>query len=101
MAGYLGWTDEQREQAGLARPGASGSALRLPASPFHRTPSTPSLNTEFFSESNNPASASRESLADLWASFLERESAETPASKSRQASLSVASSSTRRSDSKG
>ncbi|KAL3962277.1 hypothetical protein ACCO45_003800 [Purpureocillium lilacinum] len=32
MAGYLNWTDEQREQAGLARPGGSGGSLRLPMS---------------------------------------------------------------------
>ncbi len=70
IAGLLNWTDEQREQAGLARPGGSGHNLRLPTSPFHRTPSSPALNTEFFSE---PASASgKESLADLWAGFLER-----------------------------
>ncbi|KAK3321039.1 hypothetical protein B0T19DRAFT_256508 [Cercophora scortea] len=71
IAGLLNWTDEQREQAGLARPGGAGNhSLRLPTSPFHRTPSSPALNTEFFSE---PASASgRESLADLWAGFLER-----------------------------
>ncbi|KAK2018730.1 hypothetical protein LZ32DRAFT_520782 [Colletotrichum eremochloae] len=74
MAGYLNWTDEQREQAGLARPGASSNSLRLPASPFHRTPSTPSLSAEFFSET--PTSANKESLADLWAGFLERSAEE-------------------------
>ncbi|OAQ71052.1 golgi matrix protein [Pochonia chlamydosporia 170] len=74
MAGYLNWTDEQREQAGLARPGGSGGSLRLPASPFHRTPSSPSLNADVFSE---PTSAKdRESLADLWANFLERSARE-------------------------
>ncbi|KAK3315339.1 hypothetical protein B0H66DRAFT_565113 [Apodospora peruviana] len=75
IAGLLNWTDEQREQAGLARPGGAGnhhqSTLRLPTSPFHRTPSSPALNTEFFSE---PTSASavggRESLAELWTDFL-------------------------------
>ncbi|KAK2021551.1 hypothetical protein LX32DRAFT_687722 [Colletotrichum zoysiae] len=74
MAGYLNWTDEQREQAGLARPGASSNSLRLPPSPFHRTPSTPSLSAEFFSET--PSSANKESLADLWAGFLERSAEE-------------------------
>lgn len=71
IAGLLNWTDEQREQAGLARPGASSNSLRLPSSPFHRTPSTPSLSADFFSEPT-PTSASKESLADLWAGFLER-----------------------------
>lgn len=70
IAGYLAWTEEQKEQAGLARPGASNSTLRLPVSPFHRTPSTPSLSTEFFSE--NAPTSGKESLADLWAGFLER-----------------------------
>lgn len=66
---------EQREQAGLARPGASNNSLRIPMSPFRRTPSTPSL-----SSSLNPdpllmesTSGSKESLADLWSDFLRRE----------------------------
>ncbi|TWU75680.1 hypothetical protein ED733_007357 [Metarhizium rileyi] len=74
MAGYLKWTEEQREQAGLARPGGSGGSLRLPSSPFHRTPSSPSLSADVFSE---PTSAKdRESLAELWANFLERSAQE-------------------------
>jgi hypothetical protein len=100
MAGYLNWTDEQREQAGLARPGASSSAasggggggLRLPISPFHRTPSTPSLNADYLSES--VSGAHRESLADLWAGFLERSASEqgdgTTAASSRKGSVSSA-----------
>lgn len=70
IAGLLTWTDEQREQAGLARPGTASNSLRLPNSPFQRTPSTPSLSTEFFSEPNS--SSTKESLADLWQGFLER-----------------------------
>ncbi|KAI1266110.1 hypothetical protein F5Y18DRAFT_382505 [Xylariaceae sp. FL1019] len=92
IAGLLGWSDEQREQAGLARPGASHNSLRLPSSPFHRTPSTPSLNAEFFSE---PTSASKESLSDLWAGFLER-SAEEARAPSRKASMSSVSTNTTR-----
>lgn len=92
IAGYLAWTDEQKEQAGLARPGASHSTLRLPASPFHRTPSTPSLGTDFFSETTS-TSGGKESLADLWAGFLERSAeegrtAETMGSYSRKGSTS-------------
>ncbi|KAI0181352.1 hypothetical protein GGR52DRAFT_31551 [Hypoxylon sp. FL1284] len=71
IAGLLNWTDEQREQAGLARPGTSSNTLRLPNSPFHRTPSTPSLSAEFFTDPTS-SSGSKESLADLWAGFLER-----------------------------
>ncbi|KAF4119426.1 LOW QUALITY PROTEIN: Chromosome segregation ATPase [Geosmithia morbida] len=75
MAGYLNWTDEQREQAGLSRPGASSSnSLRLPLSPFNRTPSSPPLSADLFSE---PSSGKdRESLAELWAGFLERSAQE-------------------------
>ncbi|KAK0706802.1 hypothetical protein B0T26DRAFT_655586 [Lasiosphaeria miniovina] len=71
IAGLLNWTDEQREQAGLARPGAAGNMLRLPSSPFHRTPSSPALNNDFFSDAS-AAPGGKESLADLWAGFLER-----------------------------
>lgn len=98
MAGYLLWTDEQREQAGLARPGASGTSLRLPSSPFHRTPSTPSLNAEFLADlPSGPGSTAghKESLADLWAGFLERSASEhggegTTAASSRKDSMSSA-----------
>ena len=85
IAALLGWTDgklpfihhrrppltsltEQREQAGLARPGTSTMTLRVPGTP-HRTPSTPSLATEFM---DNGAS-SKETLAELWSNFLEQE----------------------------
>ena len=72
IAALLGWSEEQKEQAGLVRQGsmASGS-LRLPVSPFRRTPSTPSLSTDFVPDS--PAGATKESLAELWSEFLERE----------------------------
>ncbi|KXJ96922.1 golgi matrix protein [Microdochium bolleyi] len=88
IAGMLNWTDEQREQAGLARPGASSNSLRLPSSPFHRTPSTPSLNSEFFAD-QTPTSATKESLADLWAGFLERSVEEgSQGGQSRKGSMS-------------
>ncbi|KAJ6788669.1 hypothetical protein PWT90_04978 [Aphanocladium album] len=74
MAGYLNWTDEQREQAGLSRPGGSGGSLRLPTSPFHRTPSSPSLHNDLLSEPT--AAREKESLAELWAGFLERSAKE-------------------------
>jgi hypothetical protein len=84
IASLLNWTDEQKEQAGLARPGASNSSLRLPMSPFHRTPSTPSLSSEFFTESP----ANKESLADLWTGFLERSAEEGSTTGSRSGSVS-------------
>ncbi|PMD27198.1 hypothetical protein NA56DRAFT_590428 [Hyaloscypha hepaticicola] len=84
IAALLNWTDEQKEQAGLARPGASNSSLRLPMSPFHRTPSTPSLSTEFFAES----AANKESLAELWTGFLERSAEEGSTTGSRSGSVS-------------
>ena len=103
IAGLLNWTEEQREQAGLARPGGSGSALlRLPMSPFHRTPSSPALNTEFFAE---PASAStKESLADLWAGFLERsveEAGVVGGAPSRKDSMSSVTTAATRPDTRG
>ncbi|KAH7173745.1 uncharacterized protein B0J16DRAFT_275301 [Fusarium flagelliforme] len=73
MAGYLNWTDEQREQAGLARPGTSNN-LRLPISPFNRTPSSPSLNTDLFADTSS--AKDKESLSELWANFLERSAQE-------------------------
>ncbi|KAI9887602.1 MAG: hypothetical protein M1823_000586 [Watsoniomyces obsoletus] len=70
IAALLNWTEEQREQAGLSRPGTSGgNSLRAPLSPFHRTPSTPSTSTEFFTE----RTSRKESLAELWSNFLEQE----------------------------
>ncbi|KAF2872660.1 hypothetical protein BDV95DRAFT_392900 [Massariosphaeria phaeospora] len=78
IAALLGWSDEQREQAGLARPGASNSSLRIPMSPFRRTPSTPSLNNALTTDPMLMASSSsnKESLAELWSDFLEREAVE-------------------------
>ncbi|PNS14890.1 hypothetical protein CAC42_2119 [Sphaceloma murrayae] len=70
ISALLGWNDEQREQAGLSRPGATNAALRVPLSPFRRTPSTPSLSTDML---GNSTGQSRESLAELWSDFLERE----------------------------
>ncbi|KAL2073183.1 hypothetical protein VTL71DRAFT_10507 [Oculimacula yallundae] len=85
IASLLNWTDEQKQQAGLARPGASIGSLRLPMSPFHRTPSTPSLSSEYFTETP----ASKESLADLWTGFLERSAEEgSQAGGSRSGSVS-------------
>ncbi|KAK2747580.1 hypothetical protein FQN55_004934 [Onygenales sp. PD_40] len=72
ISALLGWTDEQREQAGLARPGTSGGfgSLRVPGSPVHRTPSSPALTSDYFAENG---STRKESLAELWSNFLEQE----------------------------
>ncbi|KAI9827033.1 MAG: hypothetical protein M1826_006512 [Phylliscum demangeonii] len=74
IAALLNWTEAQREQAGLARPGAGnasgGGSLRAPLSPFHRTPSTPIMaNFDVFSD----GAGRKESLAELWSNFLEQE----------------------------
>ncbi|SMQ55854.1 unnamed protein product [Zymoseptoria tritici ST99CH_3D7] len=80
IAALLGWDDTQREQAGLVRQGGqvpgmtfgnTTGSLRLPISPFRRTPSTPSLNQDFSPLS--PGLEGKESLAELWSEFLERE----------------------------
>ena len=83
ISGYLNWTDDEKAKVGLMKGGgggtsvsgmpsgpSSGTSLRMAQSSFHRTPSTPSLNTEFFTQ--DTPSATKESLADLWAGFLER-----------------------------
>ncbi|MCJ1283369.1 hypothetical protein MMC26_002697 [Xylographa opegraphella] len=85
ISALLGWTDEQREQAGLARPGASNPSLRTPISPWHRTPSTPALSADSFQEGRGR----RESLAGLWSDFLEQ-GAEEGARSSRSTSISSA-----------
>ncbi|KAJ4364999.1 hypothetical protein N0V83_008615 [Neocucurbitaria cava] len=92
ISALLGWTDEQREQAGLARPGTSStsSGLRIPLSPFRRTPSTPSLNSISDPMLMASSSSNKESLAELWQDFLEREAAEgKDTSKSRRGSAAV------------
>ncbi|KAK6434219.1 hypothetical protein LTR95_009599 [Oleoguttula sp. CCFEE 5521] len=84
IAALLGWTEQQKEQAGLLRAGAGLGTLRLPVSPFRRTPSTPTLG-EFVPES--PGGASRESLAELWSDFLEREAEAGSGSGTRRGSV--------------
>ncbi|QIW97383.1 hypothetical protein AMS68_002901 [Peltaster fructicola] len=69
IAALLGWDEQKKEQAGLLRQGAGVGVLRVPLSPFRRTPSTPSLG-DFVPES---PSATKESLAELWSDFLARE----------------------------
>jgi hypothetical protein len=91
IAALLNWDDEQKEQAGLARKGASSGSLRLPQSPFHRTPSTPSLGSEYFPDTGSAggsARETRESLAELWSGFLERQAEEGSKAGSRSASIS-------------
>ncbi|RPA95545.1 hypothetical protein L873DRAFT_1697598 [Choiromyces venosus 120613-1] len=52
ISSVLDWNDEQREKAGLVRPGtaanSSSSTLKTPPlSPFHRSPSTPTLSDAY------------------------------------------------------
>jgi chromosome segregation ATPase len=53
IASVLDWNDEQREKAGLVRPGTSANSssnntLKTPPlSPFHRSPSTPTLSDAY------------------------------------------------------
>ena len=97
IAALLGWTDTQREQAGLQKSGSGGGntstsltgSLRLPGTPMmHKAPSSPSLSrleTDYMDGSNTPSG--KESLAELWQSFLEQES--VGGGKSRTASTST------------
>ncbi|KAM0715373.1 hypothetical protein Q7P37_008871 [Cladosporium fusiforme] len=86
ISALLGWNEEQKEQAGLRRQGAGIGSLRVPVSPFRRTPSTPALG-EFVPES--PGGASRETLAELWSEFLEREAESGGAGASRRGSTTL------------
>jgi len=70
IAALLAWNDQQREQAGLVRQGAGNDSLKVPLSPFRRTPATPTLSSDFLTDSG---SGGKESLAELWSEFLERE----------------------------
>lgn len=98
IAALLSWTDEQREQAGLQRAGGGGhsasltGSLRLPGTPMmHKTPSSPALSrleSDYLTDGGSP-SGGRESLADLWQSFLEQESGSEKGGKSRTASQST------------
>ncbi|KXT11346.1 hypothetical protein AC579_9468 [Pseudocercospora musae] len=89
IAALLGWDEQQKEQAGLLRQGtgmnAAGGSLRLPMSPFRRTPSTPTLGE--FTPENPIGSRERESLAELWSEFLEREAEQGGSGHSRRPSL--------------
>lgn len=68
---------DQREQAGLSRPGTSSTmnnittALKVPSFYVHRTPSTPSLMSDYMENGNN--AGGKETLAELWSNFLEQE----------------------------
>ncbi|KUL86598.1 hypothetical protein ZTR_04173 [Talaromyces verruculosus] len=78
IAALLQWDDDQREQAGLSRPGTSTTmsnittALKVPSFYVHRTPSTPSLMSDYMENGNNTAGG-KETLAELWSNFLEQE----------------------------
>lgn len=91
IAALLGWDEQQREQAGLLRQGSgfanAGGSLRVPVSPFRRTPSTPALSGDF-SPLSPTGEGGRESLAELWSDFLERE-AEAGSGHSRRPSLAL------------
>jgi hypothetical protein len=96
IAALLGWTDDQKEQAGLSRPGSNFSSIRglTVSSPIHRTPSTPALSQEYFTDPGSAISpGSKETLGELWQNFLEQEAslAAKGGSKSRTASQSTAS----------
>lgn len=104
IAALLGWSEEQKESAGLARPGAStGTNLRVPLSaPFRRVSSTATLNPLSSNSVTSPTLPSpsmasfnsgldspsgKESLAELWSDFLEREAEQgSKGSQSRRSS---------------
>ena len=98
IAALLGWSDEQKEQAGLSRPGSNalgaiGSARSLLSPSMHRTPSTPTLSHDYSLDASTSSPASNETLAALWQNFLEQEASSSSkgGSKPRTASQSIAS----------
>ncbi|KZZ97188.1 golgi matrix protein [Ascosphaera apis ARSEF 7405] len=77
IGALLGWSDEEKEQAGLARPGSTThstspfGALRSPTSPMFRNTSTSSLPADYLTAGGS--GSRKESLAELWSDFLEQE----------------------------
>ncbi|KAK6336064.1 hypothetical protein TWF730_003433 [Orbilia blumenaviensis] len=67
IANYLKWTDEDRETAGLSRPGGSGYPGSIPS----RNIQSP-LTLAQLSDSRD-GNNSGENLAELWASFLQQQ----------------------------
>lgn len=96
IAALLNWTDEQREQAGLQRAGGASNtgSLRLPGTPMmHKTPSSPALSrleSDYLDHGGSSSPGHKESLAELWQSFLEQEARANTGTKSRTASTSTA-----------
>ncbi|KAK6535094.1 hypothetical protein TWF694_001584 [Orbilia ellipsospora] len=68
IANYLKWTDEDRETAGLSRPGTSGNTGSLPS----RTMQSP-ITQSHLVNSTQDINNSGENLAELWASFLQQQ----------------------------
>ncbi|KAK6509957.1 hypothetical protein TWF481_004673 [Arthrobotrys musiformis] len=67
IANYLKWTDEDRETAGLSRPGGSGYPGSIPSRNVQSPLALPQLSDS--RDGNN----SGENLAELWASFLQQQ----------------------------
>lgn len=62
---------DQRQQAGLSRPGAvANPQLRSALAPYRRTSS---ISSTIEGGPPSPTHGSKESLAELWSEFLERE----------------------------
>ncbi|KAI5305489.1 hypothetical protein KEM56_004282 [Ascosphaera pollenicola] len=78
---------EEKEQAGLARPGSTThstsvfSALRSPTSPLFRNTSTSSLPADYLTTGGS--GSRKESLAELWSDFLEQEAQSSEKSSGR------------------
>ncbi|EED20315.1 Golgi matrix protein, putative [Talaromyces stipitatus ATCC 10500] len=92
IAALLQWDDDQREQAGLSRPGTSTTSLKVPSFYVHRTPSTPSLMSDYMENGNN-AAGGKETLAELWSNFLEQEAEAAGGNASKRGSTAGLSSS--------
>lgn len=84
IASVLDWNDEQREKAGLVRPGTAANSQSSflktpPLSPFHRSPSTPTLSDAYegsrdvFNPSHTYHSVAILIGQQIWTSVLDSE----------------------------
>lgn len=84
LGSVLAWTDEQKELAGLLRPGTSGAFTPLSPSSTRSPPMSPSINRHGMSRRTSGSlqlqaadfmGPNRESMSDLWINFLQSEAA--------------------------
>ncbi|KAL9108812.1 MAG: hypothetical protein Q9227_006469 [Pyrenula ochraceoflavens] len=90
IADLLRWSDEEKEQAGLLRQASSAqvtpssSSLNLPTSPLQRHQSNANTLAHMSLLNDGAASVRKESLAELWQTFLEEQAAQGQGQEKRE-----------------